>query len=241
MRKLLFFALMATLGLFFTACEPKQPEEPVISLQGIKLAPSSVTLEEGESVKLHVKYEPEEAKETAPAVLWYSDKQRVASVDEEGLVTADRTGTAVITATCGKFEATCTVNVSKKDLPGPDPSVSFSVSPKNIEAPAEGGTYEIVVKSNAEWTAETEATWASLNTTSGSGDATLTLTVEGTEEETPVSQNITFTAGKGKYFVFRQDGSGRSGQRRKRHRQCGERSRMECHLRRPARLCLQIR
>ena len=202
MRKLLFFALMATLGLFFTACEPKQPEEPVISLQGIKLAPSSVTLEEGESVKLHVKYEPEEAKETAPAVLWYSDKQRVASVDEDGLVTADRTGTAVITATCGKFEATCTVNVSKKDLPGPDPSVSFSVSPKNIEAPAEGGTYEIVVKSNAEWTAETEATWASLNTTSGSGDATLTLTVEGTEEETPVSQNITFTAGKGKYFVL---------------------------------------
>ena len=203
MRKLLFFALMATLGIFFTACEPKQPEEPAITLQGIKLAPSSVTLEEGESVKLHVKYEPEEAKETAPKVLWYSDKQRVASVDEEGLVTADRTGTAVITATCGKFEATCTVNVSKKDLPGPDPSVSFSVSPKNIEAPAEGGTYEIVVKSNAEWTAELEnSEWASLNTTSGNGDATLTLTVEGTEEETPVSQNITFTAGKGKYFVL---------------------------------------
>ena len=203
MRKLLFLSLMATLGLFFTACEPKQPEEPVISLQGIKLAPSSVTLEEGESVKLHVKYAPEEAKETAPKVLWYSDKQRVASVDEEGLVTADRTGTAVITATCGKFEATCTVNVSKKDLPGPDPSVSFSVSPKNIEAPAEGGTYEIVVKSNAEWTAELEnSEWASLSATSGNGDATLTLTVEGTEEETPVSQNITFTAGKGKYFVL---------------------------------------
>ena len=202
MKKILILSV-AVVAMLFTACEPKQPEEPAISLQGIKLAPSSVTLEEGESVKLHVKYEPEEAKETAPKVLWYSDKQRVASVDEEGLVTADRTGTAVITATCGKFEATCTVNVSKKDLPGPDPSVSFSVSPKNIEAPAEGGTYEIVVKSNAEWTAELEnSEWASLNTTSGSGDATLTLTVEGTEEETPVSQNITFTAGKGKYFVL---------------------------------------
>ena len=201
MKKILILSV-AVVAMLFTACEPKQPEEPAITLQGIKLAPSSVTLEEGESIKLHVKYAPEEAKETAPAVLWYSDKQRVASVDEEGLVTADRTGTAVITATCGKFEATCTVNVSKKDLPGPDPSVSFSVSPKNIEAPAEGGTYEIVVKSNAEWTAETEATWASLNTTSGSGDATLTLTVEGTEDETPISQNITFTAGKGKYFVL---------------------------------------
>ena len=201
MKKILIFSV-AVAAMLFTACEPKQPEEPAITLQGIKLAPSSVTLEEGESVKLHVKYTPDSAKATAPKVLWYSDKQRVASVDEEGLVTADRPGTAVITATCGKFEAKCTVNVSKKDLPGPDPSVSFSVSPKNIEAPAEGGTYEIVVKSNAEWTAETEATWASLNTTSGNGDATLTLTVEGTEEETPVSQNITFTAGKGKYFVL---------------------------------------
>ncbi len=201
MKKILIFSV-AVAAMLFTACEPKQPEEPAITLQGIKLAPSSVTLEEGESVKLHVKYTPDSAKATAPKVLWYSDKQRVASVDEEGLVTADRPGTAVITATCGKFEAKCTVNVSKKDLPGPDPSVSFSVSPKNIEAPAEGGTYEIVVKSNTEWTAETEATWASLNTTSGSGDATLTLTVEGTEDETPISQNITFTAGKGKYFVL---------------------------------------
>ena len=189
--------------MLFTACNSKK-EDVVDStaLQGIKLAPSSVTLEEGESIKLRVKYTPDSAQATAPKVLWYSDKQRVASVDEEGLVTADRPGTAVITATCGKFEAKCTVNVSKKDLPGPDPSVSFSVSPKNIEAPAEGGTYEITVKSNTEWTAETEATWASLNTTSGSGDATLTLTVEGTEDETPISQNITFTAGKGKYFVL---------------------------------------
>ena len=201
MKKILFLAV-AVAAMLFTACGSKE-DEPVISLQGIKLAPSSVTLEEGESIKLHVKYTPDSAKATAPKVLWYSDKQRVASVDEEGLVTADRTGTAVITATCGKFEATCTVNVSKKDLPGPDPSVSFSVSPKNIEAPAEGGTYEIVVKSNAEWTAELEnSEWASLNTTSGSGDATLTLTVEGTEEETPISQNITFTAGKGKYYVL---------------------------------------
>ena len=203
MRKFLILSV-AVAAMLFTACGPKE-EEVVDStaLQGIKLAPSSVTLEEGESVKLHVKYTPDSAKATAPKVLWYSDKQRVASVDEEGLVTADRTGTAVITATCGKFEAKCTVNVSKKDLPGPDPSVSFSVSPKNIEAPAEGGTYEIVVKSNAEWTAELEnSEWASLNTTSGSGDATLTLTVEGTEDETPISQNITFTAGKGKYFVL---------------------------------------
>ncbi len=112
MRK--FFMLAASVAmLLFTGCNPKEEPVNTAELQGIKLAPSSVTLEEGESIKLRVKYTPDSAKATAPKVLWYSDKQRVASVDEEGLVTADRTGTAVITAACGKFEATCTVNWSK--------------------------------------------------------------------------------------------------------------------------------
>ena len=92
MKKILILSV-AVAAMLFTACGPKE-EEIVNSsaLQGIKLAPSSVTLEEGESIKLHVKYTPDSAKATAPKVLWYSDKQRVASVNEEGLVTADRVG-----------------------------------------------------------------------------------------------------------------------------------------------------
>ena len=198
-KLLLFFVLMATLGLFFTACEPKQPEEPALTLQGIKLNQSSVTLYEKETVKLRVRYTPEEAAATAPAVVWYSEKQRVASVDDNGLVTADRPGTTVITAQCGQFEATCTVTVTKKDLP--DPSVEFNVTPKTITSPAEGGSFEITVKSNAEWTAELEADWATLSQTEGTGDATLTLTVAGTESEEPASQTITFNVGEGKYNI----------------------------------------
>ena len=204
-KKLLFFALMATLGLFFTACEPKQPEEPVITLQGIKLAPSSVTLEEGESIKLRVKYTPDSAKATAPKVLWYSDKQRVASVDEEGLVTADRVGTAVITATCGKFEATCTVEVTKLELPQPepDPEINFSLSTELIEAPAKGGTYDIVVTTDEgqKWKAACEKGWAHLSQAEGEGSATIQVTVDPAETESTLTQKITFSAGKGKYFV----------------------------------------
>ena len=200
MKRIFYLMAAAAMVLLSGGCGTKE-DEPVIGLQGIKLNPSSVTLEEGESIKLRVKYEPEEAKETAPAVLWYSDKQRVASVDEGGLVTADRTGTAVITATCGKFEATCTVEVVKKDLPAPDPSVTFTLTPKRIEAPAEGGLYEVEVKSNTEWTAETEAEWVTISSSSGTGDAVIVVMVAGTEEETSASQDVTFTAGNGKYYL----------------------------------------
>lgn len=202
-KLLLFFALAATLGLFFTACEPKQPEEPAITLQGIKLNQSSVTLYEKETVKLRVRYTPEEAAATAPAVVWYSDKQRVASVDDNGLVTADRVGTAVITAQCGQFEAKCTVEVVKLDLPepDPDPEVNFSLSTDLIQATSRGGTFDIAVTSNVKWRAATEASWAKLSQETGEGDATIQVTVDPADSEETTFQNITFYAGRGKYYV----------------------------------------
>ena len=197
-----FFLALAAVSFILTACEPAEEPTNVTELQGIKLNQTAVTLEEGESVKLRVRYTPEEAAATAPAVVWYSEKQRVASVDDNGLVTADRPGTTVITAQCGKFEAKCTVDVLQKDLPEPDPTISFSVEPKKIDAPAEGGTFALSVKSNVSWTAELEnSEWASLSATSGDGDAEITLTVDGTEETEVASQDITFQVGRGKYYV----------------------------------------
>ena len=205
MKKILILSV-AVAAMLFTACGPKE-EEIVNSsaLQGIKLAPSSVTLEEGESIKLRVKYTPDSAKATAPKVLWYSDKQRVASVNEEGLVTADRVGTAVITATCGKFEAKCTVEVTKLELPQPepDPQINFSLSTELINAPAKGGTYDIVVTTDEgqKWKAACEKGWAHLSQSEGEGSATIQVTVDPAETESTLTQKITFSAGKGKYFV----------------------------------------
>ena len=204
MRKIFMLAASVAMVLF-TGCNPKEEPVNTAELQGIKLAPSSVTLEEGESIKLRVKSPPDSAKATAPKVLWYSDKQRVASVNEEGLVTADRVGTAVITATCGKFEATCTVEVTKLELPQPepDPEINFSLSPELIEAPAKGGTYDIVVTTDEgqKWKAACEKGWAHLSQAEGEGSATIQVTVDPAETESTLTQKITFSAGKGKYFV----------------------------------------
>ena len=202
MKKILIFSV-AVAAMLFTACGPKEDVVDSTALQGIKLAPSSVTLEEGESIKLRVKYTPDSAQATAPKVLWYSDKQRVASVNEEGLVTADRVGTAVITATCGKFEAKCTVEVTKLELPQPepDPEINFSLSPELINAPAKGGTFDITVTTDTTWKAVCEKSWAHLSQTEGKGNATIQVTVDPADSESTLTQKITFSVGKGKYFV----------------------------------------
>ena len=203
MKKYLFMAMVAIAGML-SGCGPKT-EEVVngAELQGIKIRPSEVTLEEGDSVKLHVRYVPEEAEATAPAVSWYSEKQRVASVDENGNVKADRVGTTVITAQCGKFEAKCTVEVTKLELPTPepDPEINFSLSTELIEAPAKGGTYDITITTDTTWKAACEKSWAHLSQTEGKGNATIQVTVDPADSESTLTQKITFFVGKGKYFV----------------------------------------
>ena len=203
MKKYLFMAMVAIAGML-SGCGPKT-EEVVngAELQGIKIRPSEVTLEEGDSVKLHVRYVPEEAEATAPAVQWYSEKQRVASVDENGNVKADRVGTTVITAQCGKFEAKCTVEVTKLELPTPepDPEINFSLSTELIQAPAKGGTFDITVTTDTTWKASCERSWAKLSQTEGKGNATVQVTVDPADSESTLTQKITFKVGKGTYYV----------------------------------------
>lgn len=188
-----------------TGCGPKEEPTDGAVLESIRITPSSISLLEGETYPLRIKYTPEEAKETAPAVIWYSERQRVASVDDKGLVTADRVGTTVITAQCGKLEATCTVEVLKNELPQPepDPQINFSLSTDLIEASAKGGTFDITVTTDEgqKWTAKCEKSWAQLSQTEGEGSATLQVTVDPADTESTLTQNITFKAGKGTYFV----------------------------------------
>ena len=47
-------------------------------------------------------------------VIWVSSDDAVAKVDNDGLVTAQKAGEAIITATCGAESAECTVTVTAK-------------------------------------------------------------------------------------------------------------------------------
>ena len=84
----------------------------VIPVTGVSLDESSITLDVGGSQTLTATVTPEDA--TNKKVCWSSDNEAVATVSEDGVVTAVAGGTAVITATThdGLFTASCAVTVN---------------------------------------------------------------------------------------------------------------------------------
>ena len=60
-------------------------------------------------------------------VTWTSSNKKVATVNSKGVVTAKAKGTAVITATCGEYKATCKVTVKNPSLKLTKTSASVKV------------------------------------------------------------------------------------------------------------------
>ncbi|MDE5996996.1 MAG: Ig-like domain-containing protein, partial [Muribaculaceae bacterium] len=84
----------------------------IIAVTGITLDKTELNLTEGDTATLIVTVNPENA--TDKTVTWTSNDADVATVDEDGQVTAVKAGTATITASCGDKTVTCTVTVSAK-------------------------------------------------------------------------------------------------------------------------------
>lgn len=83
-----------------------------ISVTGVKLDKNSVSLKVGETTNLKATVSPSTA--TNKSVTWESSTPGVATVDQNGKVTAVAPGEATITVTAeGNHTATCTVNVSE--------------------------------------------------------------------------------------------------------------------------------
>ena len=85
--------------------------EPSVPVTGVSVAPSSASLEIGETAALTATVAPANA--TNQVISWSSSAPTVASVDQNGLVTAISAGSATITATTleGNFTASSTVTV----------------------------------------------------------------------------------------------------------------------------------
>ncbi len=199
MRKFLYLALALTLVL--VSCGKKTEEEIAVELQGISLNKKSLSMDIGETARLMVVYNPEEAEKFAPAVTWESSVPGVATV-KDGKVTAKQKGKTTITALCGKYYADCEVIVETgggsgggggEGGGGEDPQ-KFDITPTTIEDAGTGGNYTISVTSNRVWSATCEKSWATISPDNGNGDATVTVSVEANTEETPDEQTITFTS-----------------------------------------------
>ncbi len=89
------------------------PKLVPVKVTGVKLNKSSKSLTIGDNFTLTATVKPNNA--TDKSVTWSSSNTSVATVDENGVVTAVAEGTATITATASNgVEASCTVTVKQK-------------------------------------------------------------------------------------------------------------------------------
>ena len=86
-----------------------------VALEGISID-EKTEIDKGSTKELKVTFNPSGADEV---VTWKSSDESVATVDENGVVTAVKNGKATITATAGEFSDTCevTVRTSIKNIP----------------------------------------------------------------------------------------------------------------------------
>ena len=101
--------IKATCGDVSATCEVTV----VVPAESVTLNKTSVTLKAGESETLTATVKPDNT--TYKTVTWTSTKEDVATVDENGKITAVSKGAATIIATCGTVSATCAVTVEYSD------------------------------------------------------------------------------------------------------------------------------
>jgi len=104
--------------------------------------------------------------------------------------TSENQRTATITVSGGGM--TRTVSVTQA---GVTPTYSLSVSPSNIQAGAEGGVHNVSVTSNTSWTVASNAAWAMVSQTSGSGNANFNITCLANETYSVRTATITVSGG----------------------------------------------
>ncbi|MBR1808018.1 MAG: Ig-like domain-containing protein [Paludibacteraceae bacterium] len=126
MKKFLLFALAVIL---LAACNNNSNNLP--QLTGISLNKAKLVLEVGDTYKLNIIYEPEDAETGAPEITWESSKESVASVNANGKVTAKKQGKTTITAYCGKLYADCSVEVTAATvITDPDSGTGTGTDPE---------------------------------------------------------------------------------------------------------------
>ena len=142
--------------------------------------PDTLSLALNESHTLTAKVEPDDA--YAQTVTWASNNETVATVDQNGVVTAEAIGKATITATIGDKSATCEVSVSYA------PVANVTLDHDKLSM-VEGSTTTItatVTPNNADktvvWTSDKESVATVVDgiiTAVAPGTATITATVGG--------------------------------------------------------------
>lgn len=138
------------------------------AVEALYLSDDAVTLGTGDDATLTLYAEPEEV--DVSAAVWTSSDESIATVDEEGTVTAVAEGEATVTATLGGVEAICEVTVSDKTSAGSSSSGSDSSGASADSSAPVSTDYGAIpfsaIAGTQEWfgiDSSDDAFWATLN------------------------------------------------------------------------------
>ena len=108
------------------------------NVTSISIAPTTLELAAGETGQLTATVDP-----SGSAVTWSSDKEEVATVDANGLVTAVAAGIATITAKAGDKTATCEVTVTANPAAVPLTLEAITAGTIVVNSPKAGMQYSL--------------------------------------------------------------------------------------------------
>ena len=161
----------------------------VISVTGVSLDKTSLTLTEGDTQTLTATVSPSNA--TDKSVTWSSNNTSVATVSSSGVVTAKSAGSATITVktTDGSKTATCAVTVKAKVIPVT--GISLNTSSMTMKVGETKALSATVTPSNA---TDKTVTWISSNTSVATVDSNGKVTAKSAGSATISATAGSFTA-----------------------------------------------
>lgn len=112
MKAIKFITALCGVAASVCCCGEKDNPEETVTVNSITLSSTNVSLEVGEELTLQATFSPAEA--VVGTVVWASSDDNVASVSQEGKISALTPGEATISVATGNIKAECEVTVTKK-------------------------------------------------------------------------------------------------------------------------------
>ncbi len=176
--------------------EPEPKPDP-IAVQSVQLDRNTIAFTtEGETAQLIATVLPVDADDKS--VMWSTTDPAIATVSEDGLVTAVANGSTTITVTTndGGFSAECAVSVSIPAPPSDVPVTGITLSSSTLTLAAVGETYQLVATVMPEDATNKAVMWRSNNadvaTVSNAG--VVTAVADGTATITAITEDGGFEA-----------------------------------------------
>ena len=175
-------AIMLVMAASLTvSCGPTEPDPDqtpaTVAVTGVSLDKTSLDLIEGGTETLTATVSPDNA--TNKKVSWKSSDTAVATVDDNGKVTAVKAGSATITVTAdGGKTATCSVKVTEQ--------AKIVITGNTAKVPVQGGTAEFKIQYNTSYTVEIEQSaqsWLHFVETKAMQSGTLVFKVDANDGE----------------------------------------------------------